>query len=286
VTGNLRRDGLALAPGLLDPDRAARLREVADGLRASYLRRDPITGKKGFLVCPWSLSYVDHADLYEDAPGWWFPEMMDLLADPGIRDLWQAATGEEPHFVAAEMYMDPPLPYALDRVMLAQAAADGAGCWHRDVYHPVDDEEERAALLAGGIGRMGGYLVEIALAPSDAFEYVLGSHLRWDTPLEHATRRGHAIAEKTRPLPGACRPALDAGDAALVDTNGVHRGWYAHGVARRTMAIWYVSRERLRVHPEEAHSRCLVEADRLAALRPPARAFFECSLALAAEEGA
>lgn len=285
MNDDLRRDGVALVPGFLEPARTARLREVADGLRAAYLRRDPMSGAKGFLVSPWSLSYLLHPGLYEDAPDWWLPALLDLLADPSLRDLWRTATGEEPEFVAAEMYMDPPLPHAIDRLMQTMAAPDGAGCWHRDVSHPVDDEEERAALLAAGIRRLGGYLVEIALAPSDGFEYIVGSHARWDTPLELCARK-HAteIPERTQPLPGARRLALDAGDGALVDTNGIHRGWYRHGVPRRTLGIWYLSRERLRVHPEEEHNRCLVEAERLVGLGPAALAFFQRGLALAAEE--
>jgi hypothetical protein len=285
MTGDLRRDGLTTVPGLIDPARAARLLEVADGVRAAYLRCDPVTGQRGFLVSPWSLSYVDHPGLYEGAPGWWFAEMMDLLADPGVRELWHTTTGEEPDFVAAELYMDPPLPHALDRLMQTLAAPDGAGCWHRDVYERMPDDDERAVLLAGGIRRMGSYLVEVALVPSDGFEYVVGSHLRWDTDLELLVRkRATSIADRTQPLPGARRLALGAGDAALVDTNGIHRGWYTHGTPRRTMALWYVSRERLRLHPEERRNRCLLEAGRLDALRPAARAFFERGLALAAEE--
>jgi hypothetical protein len=273
--GELRRDGFTVLRGFLDPARTARLREITDGVRARYMRRDPLSGQPGFLVCPWSIQYLDHPAFYEDAPDWWFPELMDLLADPGLRALWRGATREEPEFVAAELYIDPPLPHALDRVMQALAAPDGAGRWHRDVHDPVDDEVERAVLLAGGPARPGGHLLEIALVPSDAFEYVPGSHVRWDTPLElRARKHATTMAEQTQPLPGAHRLPLAAGDVALFDANGVHRGWYPHGTTRRTLAIWYLSGDRLRLHPEEEPNRCLLDPARLDALGPQTRSFF------------
>jgi hypothetical protein len=276
----LRRTGVTVARGLLDPARTERLREVAGGVRASYLRRDPVSGHRGFLVSPWCIPYVDHPAFYEDAPGWWFPELMSLLADAGLRGLWRDATGEEPELVAAELYFDPPMPHPVDAVMQTLAAPDGAGRWHRDVYAPMDDDAERAALLRGGPARPGGHLIEVDLVPSDAFEYVPGSHARWDTPLELAARKhGATMAERTRALPGARRIALEAGDVALADANGIHRGWYTHGVPRRTVAIWYLGRERLRLHPEERRNLCLLDAGRLALLEPEARRFFQREVA-------
>src|SRR5258708_9619827 len=106
---------------------------------------------------------------------------MGLLPAPGLRALWRGATGEEPELVATELYFDPPMPHAADGIMQTLAAPDGAGRWHRDAYAPVEDDVERAALLLAGPARPGGHLVEVALVPSDAFEYVPGSHARWDT---------------------------------------------------------------------------------------------------------
>jgi hypothetical protein len=278
--GELRRDGFTVMRGFLDTARTARLREIADGIRTRYLRRDPVRGERGFLVCPWSIPYVDHPGFYEDAPDWWFPQLMDLLADPRLRALWRGATGEEPDFVATELYFDPPLPYALDAIMQTLAAPDGAGRWHRDAYELPEDDVERAALLEGGPARQGGHLLEVVLVPSDAFEYVPGSHVRWDTPPELVARKhGTSMAERTQPLSGARRISLDAGDVALIDVNGIHRGWYTHGVTRRTVAMYYLSRDRLRRYPDEDTYRIELDPARLELLGPETRAFFQHEVA-------
>jgi hypothetical protein len=272
----LRRDGLTVLRRLVDPARAARLREVADGLRARYLERDPLSGRRGFLVGSWHVETIHHPGFFEGAPDWWRPELLDLMAEPRILDLWRAVAGSEPVFARASLFMDPPLPYALDPAMHAVAAPDGAGHWHRDVGVEPDDEVERAALLSGELRRDDGYLLEIALLPSDAFEYVPGSHLRWDTPAELAARKhGQTVVERTRPLPGACRVRLEAGDAVLVDGTGIHRGWYTHGVARRTITLWYLGARHLSVYPAgDVRVRCLVEPEELERLRPATASFF------------
>ncbi|HXM57091.1 MAG TPA: hypothetical protein VOB72_16955, partial [Candidatus Dormibacteraeota bacterium] len=166
---------MAVLPGLLDPARVARLREIADGLRERYAVRDPVSGRRGFLASSWSISHIEHPGFYEDAPDRWFPEVTRLLADPAILDLWRAATGEEPHFVAAALYVDPLVPHAIDPVLRQMAAPGGAGSWHRDRTGEKPDEVERTELLDRGRLPEGGHLLEIALLPSDAFEYVPGS---------------------------------------------------------------------------------------------------------------
>src|ERR1051326_1683660 len=95
---DLRRDGFMVLTGFLDPARRARLLEVAEGLRARYLQRDPLTGRRGFQVSPWHVALIDHPGFYEDAPDWWLPEVLELEADTEVRALWQAGTGEDPTF--------------------------------------------------------------------------------------------------------------------------------------------------------------------------------------------
>jgi hypothetical protein len=275
---DLRRDGFMVARGFLDPARVARLREIADGLRDRYVRRDPMTGRRGFLVSSWKVSLIDHPEFYEGAPDWWLPEVLDLEADPRIRGLWQAASGEEPTFVFGALFIDPPMPYAADRNMQRSAAPDGAGLWHRDGSVPLDDETERAVVVANGPSRSDRHLLEIALLPSDAFEYVPGSHARWDTPLELTARKhGTTLAERTQPLPGAVRSHLEPGDGLLIDGRGIHRGWYTHGVPRRTVTLVYVSMDRLDRYPDEK-PRCFLEPAHLGRLSAETSAYFDRQL--------
>jgi hypothetical protein len=276
----LRRDGFTVLPGLLDPQRAARLREIADGIRARYLRRHPGTGKPGFLTSPWHLPHIDHPAFFEDAPGWWLPEVLELEADARIRDLWLHATGDDPAFVYGGLFMDPPLPYAVDAYMQRHAAPDGGGMWHRDVYEPMDDDAERQKILTNAQARDDRNLLEIALVPCDSFEYIPGSHARWDTPLELVTRKhGGTLAERTRALPDGVRPPLQPGDGLLVDGRGIHRGWYTHGVTRRTITLVYSSLDRLRRYPDDSERpRCFLEPEHLERVTPATRAYFEHQL--------
>ena len=274
----LRADGVAVIGGLLAPSRAERLRAVADGLRERYLRRDPVTGRRGFLVGPWSIAHLEHPGFYEGAPDWWFPELMGTVADPSILALWRIATGDEPHFAVAALFIDPVMPLSADLSLHSAAGPGGAGRWHRDTAASRSDEDERAELLRGGLDE-AGHILEIALVPSDAFEYVPGSHARWDTPVElQARKHGMAIEERTQPLPGARRIELGTGDAVLVDTRGIHRGWYTPGVARRTLTLWYLSASRLARHPGEEHNLCRLDRARVEGLPAVVREFFQREL--------
>jgi hypothetical protein len=274
---DLQRDGFVILPGLIEPSRVQRLREAADGIRARYIRRHPATGKPGFLSNPWHLRNMDHPALYEGAPDWWLSEVLELEADPHIREVWRTATGEEPTFVYGGLFMDPPLPYAVDAYMQDHAAPDGAGKWHRDAVQPTDEDVERASILGNGEYRTDRHLLEVALLPSQAFEYVPGSHTRWDTPLELAVRRhAKSLEEETRPLPGGRRIQLEAGDGMLADGRGIHRGWYTYGVPRRTITLVYSSMERLERYPDDdERPRCFLEPAHLEQVGPETRAFFE-----------
>lgn len=286
---DLRRDGFMVLRGFLDPERRARLAEVAGGLRTRYLRCDPVTGRRGFQVSPWHLRHIDHPGFYDDAPAWWLPEVLGLEADPGILRLWQTATGEEPTFVYGALFMDPALPYAVDAALHGRAAPDGAGQWHRDSKAPREDEEERASLLSDAHTRDDRHLLEIALLASDAFEYVPGSHRRWDTPEELLVRKhGKTLTERTRPLPGGLRIPLEPGDAMLIDGRGIHRGWYTHGVARRTITLVYTSMDKLLRYPddEDQRPRCFLEPAHLAGSSAGTRAFFERQIEYSAKSPA
>jgi hypothetical protein len=282
----LRRQGFSTVRGLVDPARTERLRTIADGLRERYLRCDPVSGRRGFLVAPWSVTHLEHAGFYVDTPEWWFPELMALIADPLVLDLWQTATGDQAQLAVAALFIDPVMPLSADLGVHAGAAVGGAGRWHRDTAADRSDEDEREELLRGGLDE-AGKILEIALVPSHSFEYVPGSHTRWDTPLElRARRHGQTMAERTQPLPGACRVTLGAGDALLVDTRGIHRGWYTHGVARRTLTLWYLSAERLARYPGERPNLCLPDRAQIELLPADVRGFFQRAAAAVGEGGA
>jgi len=233
------RDGIFVVPSLLRPDEVEWFLGIAEYLAKRYLDRDPVTGKRGFMVLSQSTSSIDNRDFYDACPDGWFEQVMDLIASPRLCDTAGSLMHDDPLFTNAAVFIDPFLPYDFDKFIQRFAARDGAGSWHRDVRTRKPDDIEKEELLADREGR-NWVQVQIPLLPSNAFEFIPGSHCRWDTPAELAARkRGTTLAERTRPLPGGCRIELEPGDALFINPNGIHRGWYTHGIRRRTLAIAY-----------------------------------------------
>src|SRR5207244_5238933 len=117
----------------------------------------------GFLVSSWSIAHIEHPGFYEGAPDWWFAEVAALVTDPLLLDVWRTATGDEPEFVNAALYVDTLLPHAVDPVMRQTCGPDGAGSWHRDRTGPKADEVERDDLLRDEPLREGGWRLALAL---------------------------------------------------------------------------------------------------------------------------
>ena len=66
--------------------------------------------------------------------------------------------------------------------------------------------------------------IQCALVPSRHFEYVRGSHNRWDTPEELHVRKGGETREYrfSDAMPGAERDLLNPGDALVSTATASH----------------------------------------------------------------
>jgi len=233
------QDGYFVVPGLLSLDEVNGFLEIAERLAQQYQDRDPVTGRRGFLVNPQNVSGIDNPDRYTDCPEGSFEAVMDLISGSRLVGTVGRVMRGDPLFASSALLIDPALPYALDRYNQRWTAADGAGSWHRDVLVRKPDDVERDEVLADHDGR-NWVQVQIPLIASNALEFVPGSQRRWDTPAELVARKhGTTLEERTRPLTGGCRIELGPGDALFVNPTGIHRGWYMHGVRRRTLAIAY-----------------------------------------------
>jgi hypothetical protein len=220
-----RTQGYVVSRGLIDPTRASRLRVICDGVLEQWRHRDPQAGKPGGANAT-VMRHVNHPAYFAGGAAG-LEEVLALAALPTLLDLARTILGEEPMFRCTSYFMNP-----------LETGMDGE--WHRDSQYMTRDEaSERAMLLAGG-NTGDGIQVQIALVPSDDVEIVPASHLRYDEPDEYAIRRADGGRNnRSNAMPGAVRIALGTGDAAAINSLGIHRGRYHADKLRRTLMLTY-----------------------------------------------
>ena len=155
--------------------------------------------------------------------------LLQAVADSAVLNVCRAILAASPMFRCTSLFMNPQI-HSQD------------GNWHRDSqFHHPDEDEEQAAIAAGGeLGR--SVQLQIALAPSDDVEVVPGSHKRWDTEAEYTIPRGdEQNNSRSNSMPGARRVALEAGDAVAFNPLALHRGRYHADKRRRTLMSTYTS---------------------------------------------
>jgi hypothetical protein len=230
VAGQWKANGYVVVPGVLDVAQTARLRRVCDGVLEQWRRRDPQTGKASDPNAT-VMRHLNHPDYFVGgAPG--LGVVLELAAHPKLIELARTLLGEEPMFRCTSYFMNP-LETSLD------------GEWHRDSQYETPDEASERELLSRGGEKGAGVQLQVALVPSDDVEIVTGSHLRYDTPEEHAIRRADGGRNnRSNAMPGATRVALSGGDAAAFNSLAVHRGRYHKDKLRRTVMLTYTKTSR------------------------------------------
>jgi hypothetical protein len=230
-----RRDGFVVVRNLLPPDRATHLASLCDGIAAQWRTCSPETGAPGAAnaadaTCMRHLNHPeyfrgdDRGDETGDDRGDEIGDrvaMLETVADPRVLALCATILGDRPSFRSTSLFMNP-----------ERTSTNGE--WHRDAPlrdvpsapTPTVQEEEMIQANVGGGGESGGCVqLQIALVPSDDVELIPGSHLRWDSNEEWRVRLGdrkaHACSDG---MPGACRIALQPGDAVAFNPFGIHRG--------------------------------------------------------------
>jgi hypothetical protein len=228
-----RRDGCVLAPQLISPVRAERLRTLCDRVLEQWRACDPQTGEPGERPDATVMRHLNHPAYFAARAAEHAAERAEILAaaaDPAVLGLVAAVFGEAPMFRCTSLFFNPS-GISLD------------GNWHRDSqFSRRDDAAEWEMLRAAGENGSGMQL-QIALAPSDDIEIVPGSHLRWDTPEEYAIRKADGGANnRSNAMPGARRVRQAPGDAVLFNPNAIHRGRYRSEIPRRTLMLTYTRR--------------------------------------------
>lgn len=93
--------------------------------------------------------------------------------------------------------------------------------WHRDTQYHLDLNEQQAALSGPEVLHC-----RVALEDEPGIELVPGTHKRWDTPIELATRLAHEPSKPSDDLASGHTIAMKAGDLLIFSANMLHRGLY------------------------------------------------------------
>ena len=265
MNGDLRTmwetQGYVVQRGLFGAERAARLRVICDAILAQWRAKNPETGQPGGAPDATVMRHLNHPGYFQAHPEWRH-ELMDAIADPQVLDVARTILGEEPLFRCTSFFFDP-------------LVGGKDGNWHRDSQFGTPDDTQEQALITRLASAGNSVQMQIALVPSDDVEYVPGSHLRWDTPAEYAIGKADGGQHnRSNDMPGAIRLALAAGDAALFNPYGLHRGRYHTGRLRRTLMLTYTKCS-APAYDYFSNQPWFLEPGYLDELKPPTRAFFE-----------
>lgn len=222
------REGYLVVPGIFDAARVTGLRAISDRLHEQWIICDPQSGQPHPNPDEHCMRHLNHSAYFHHGPAAEFSDLMDAIADNLVLGIARAILNEAPLFRCTTYWFNP-----------RKTSKDGN--WHRDLqFMYKSEEEERARLTAAIVEGESGIQMQIPLVDSDDIEFVPRSHLRWDTPEEYEIRCAHGRVNNTSDkMPGSLRLALKAGDAALFNPNGLHRGRYHADKLRRTLMFTY-----------------------------------------------
>ncbi len=260
--GDWERDGYLVVRGAIDGERVEALRAVAERVRERYLDAEPDSGWPGDPNAN-SIFAVHRPEFHAGAPEG-LADLLALGADPRIVGTLTRLFGAPAVFRNALLWCNP-------------QEASSPGHWHRDTQYTSEDERDERSLVTDPRVVGGNAQVHWPLHRSDHLEVVPGSHRRWDTDDEYAIRRAAGGRDnRSDDMPGAARPALEPGDALLLNAATLHRGRYFPEPVRRTISFTYTTEHLVHERPYfPLDQPWLADPQYLAPLRGEHRAYFE-----------
>ena len=255
VEGDWQRDGILVIRNLFDRQRTRELLDVAAELLETFYSE----GSSGSAAAT-SVFQVHDPSKFFPVGSAQLNTILEAAADPKVVELARsclqapgpAAVIEEPLFSHTSIFFNPRDDGAgAKRTAFSRYSSSGCcGEWHRDAQYIKPAEAEEKQLVLQPHNAPGGQMFQIqcALLPSQHFEYVRGSHNRWDTEAEYMIRKGHdserigvELAGSDRvhrfsdAMPGAERDLLNPGDGIVFNPWVLHRGHYTeHAGPRRS----------------------------------------------------
>ena len=223
ITDTYQRDGCVLVKNFFSKEECQWLEETIEPIHMLWRKENAVELVKGKWINSHSLT---HKKYFSDNQGGKRIEFFNFLASEKIVDILEQLLGKDLFFLNTQLFFNPE-GYRKD------------GYWHRDTQYLGKPEEEQKQLIFKEL------LVHlhIPLINDDIFEYVPGSHARWDTPEENQIRlerNGHKNSESLR---NAKAFPAQVGDAIFFSVHGIHRGRsYESTPKRRTFDVIYGKR--------------------------------------------
>lgn len=248
-------EGILFYPQVFEGEELARLRQACETIRERFLAdldaNDP--GSKNAIV----MRHLNDPRWHSgDKTDWKI--LMEAVADPRCLGPVEQIFRGPSLFRCTSLFFNP-------------RYESYEGNWHRDTQFILKDEE----LVKANAAKQDliGAQFQIALIDNDDLEYVPFSASRYDSPEEYYLRcaddRSHS---QEAGMPNALRIRLRAGDAAIFNPNGLHRGRYYVDNPRRTLMLTYTPRA-LPVCDYFSHQPWMMDETYLSCLSPRARAY-------------
>lgn len=175
-------------------------------------------------------------------------ELFNFIASDKIMEVANRLIPAGPAFMNTQLFFDPKNP-------------DQKNYWHRDIqYTDHSVEEQRQRLQQSNVIHF-----RVPVVDECGLEIVPGTHRRWDTEVEYATRTETERRKSSDDLPGTQVMKLHCGDLLVFSANMIHRGLY--GGSRFALDIIFSDADReLLQFVDEA---CLPNTTELAGLSNP-----------------
>lgn len=245
--------GAVIFRGLLSPEDVARLRRICDPIIGLFYAEH---GGRQNLGKGISIQYLTEPRYYKGRRSDLL-ELLEFIADVRVLHVMRALGDGQVFFHNTQYFVE-------------QATENWDGIWHRDSqFEAPDPARERAR-----IRRSTGVHFKFALDRDDWFEYVPGSHRRWDTDAELAIRRSPDPSRRNIPeMPGRERALLAAGDAMVSHSFMIHRACYRTEPIRRTLdVVYHLGQTCEYIRPPAT---CFDDSTLLSQLSPETKSFFE-----------
>lgn len=135
--------------------------------------------------------------------------------------------------------LDPPFFFGDTQIFFNSPNFTKEGYWHRDFQSSnLPEDLQRKMMETQPILH-----IHIPFLKDDLFEFVPGSHVRWDNPEEREIRLGLGSRRRSESMPNAKVYPAEVGDIVVFSVHGIHRGRkYAPEPVRRTFDILYASK--------------------------------------------